>query len=78
MSQNPVLPEENNEEIKTAKPRRTRKTSTENAQAPAEEKKTVRRSRKSASAETAEEQKTENAEGKAEALSPLFCRARVF
>ncbi|WP_239446589.1 Rne/Rng family ribonuclease [Mailhella massiliensis] len=64
MSQNPVLPEENNEEIKTAKPRRTRKTSTENAQAPAEEKKTVRRSRKSASAETAEEQKTEGTEEK--------------
>ena len=45
MSQNSALPEENTEEIKTARPRRTRKTATDAADAPAEEKKTVRRRR---------------------------------
>lgn len=55
MSQNPVLPEENNEEIKTAKTRRTRKTAASEDKAAAGEKKTVRRSRKSAEEASAEE-----------------------
>ncbi len=45
MSQNPALSEENTEEIKTARPRRTRKAATDVTDAPAEEKKTVRRRR---------------------------------
>ncbi len=49
MSQNPVLTEENTEEIKTAKPRRTRKTAA--ADAPAEEKKTARRTRRKTDAQ---------------------------
>ena len=48
MSQNPALPEENTEEIKTTRTRRTRKTAKDAGEPPAEEKKTVRR-RKSAS-----------------------------
>ena len=58
MSQNPVLPEENTEEIKTVKPRRTKKTTTAEGDAPAAEKKTVRRSRKSAE-ETAQGEEAE-------------------
>ncbi|HJD97803.1 Rne/Rng family ribonuclease [Mailhella massiliensis] len=60
MSQNPVLPEENNEEINTAKTRRTKKAPEESAQAAPEEKKAARRTRKSASAaheDSAEEKK---------------------
>ena len=53
MSQNPALPEENTEEIKTTRTRRTRKTAKDAGEPPAEEKKTVRR-RKSASS-TAED-----------------------
>ena len=64
MSQNPVLPEENNEEIKTPKPRRTRKTAAENAQEGAEEKKPARRSRKKASAEAGEDASAEKTEEK--------------
>ena len=62
MSQNPVLPEKNTEEIKTAKPRRTRKSAA--ADAPAEEKKSVRRTRKKAETENAP------AEGEAEEKKP--------
>ena len=59
MSQNPVLPEENNEEIKTTKTRRTRKAASEEKTAPGE-KKTVRRTRKSAGTEdSAAEKETE-------------------
>ena len=58
MSQNPVLPEENNEEIKITKPRRTRKTA-EKTEA-AGEKKSTRRTRK-----TAAEHAEENTEGEA-------------
>ena len=53
MSQNPALPEENTEEIKTTRTRRTRKTAKDAGEPPAEEKKTVRR-RKSVSS-TAED-----------------------
>ena len=52
MSQNPVLPEENTEEIKNTRTRRTRKTAKDAADAPDAEKKTVRR-RKSAAAQDA-------------------------
>lgn len=56
MSQTPVIPEENNEEIKTPARRRARKQSAESAEAvSAEEKKPVRRTRKSASAEVSGE-----------------------
>ncbi len=62
MSQNPVLTEENTEEIKAAKPRRTRKAAATDA--PAEEKKTVRRTRKKADAEEP------SAEGETEEKKP--------
>lgn len=61
MSQNPVLPEENNEEIKITRPRRTRKAAAAAPDAPAEEKKVTRRSRRTA-AETGVQ--TEGAEEK--------------
>ena len=60
MSQNPVLPEENNEEIKTTKTRRTRKAAASEEKPAAGEKKTVRRTRKSTAAEeTAADEATE-------------------
>ena len=60
MSQNPVLPEENNEEIKTTKTRRTRKAAASEEKPAAGEKKTVRRTRKSTAAEeTAADDATE-------------------
>ena len=59
MSQNPVLNEENTEEIKTTKPRRTRKNAATDT--PAEEKKTVRRPRKKAdSQDTVAEEEAES------------------
>ncbi len=62
MSQNPVLTEENTEEIKAAKPRRTRKAAATDV--PAEEKKTVRRTRKKADAQEP------SAEGETEEKKP--------
>ena len=62
MSQNPVLTEENTEEIKAAKPRRTRKAAATDG--PAEEKKPVRRTRKKADAQEP------SAEGETEEKKP--------
>ena len=74
MSQNPVLPEENTEEIKTVKPRRTKKTAAAEGDALAEGKKSVRRSRKSADdaapAEDAEEKKPRRHTAKKSAETP--------
>ena len=63
MSQNPVLPEENTEEIKITRPRRTRKAAAEDAQASAE-KKPARRTRKSAPEQAEEGAPVESTEEK--------------